>query len=89
MHLKAIHEDCHLFIGIADVDEGQRSRISGIWQPRTVWIDGRNFLIPVLGKSLPLLWGPGTHGGRIPHPEDTMDVTCSTSLPLIPKPIVV
>jgi hypothetical protein len=51
VHLKAIHEGCHLFIGIADMNEGQRSRVPGIWWPRTVWINGRNFLIPVLRKA--------------------------------------
>jgi hypothetical protein len=55
VHLKAIHEGCYLFIGIADMNERQRSRVPGVWRPRTVWINGRNFLIPVLGKRLPLL----------------------------------
>ena len=48
VHLKTIHEGCYLFIGIADMHDGQRSRVPSIWRPRTVWINGRNFLILVL-----------------------------------------
>src|SRR5271156_2362138 len=89
MHLKTIQQGSHLVVGIANMDKGQRSRVPGIWRPRTVWIKGCDFLIPVLCKSLALLWSFGTHGRRVPHPDNTMDMTCSPCLPLITKPIVV